>query len=167
MNVNKLTMKAQEAMAETQTIVTDRQQQELAPEHLLLALLNQKDGVVAAIADKLQVAAGLRDGVEQAIGKRPQVSGGTPYLSPALEKVFSSAEKEAKKLKDDFVSTEHLLLGIIDEGTSAAAVVLKTHQVTKDKVMQALVGIRGSQRITDQNPEDKYQALQKYGRDLT
>jgi ATP-dependent Clp protease ATP-binding subunit ClpB len=167
MNTNKLTIKAQEALADMQSTAEEHQQQELAPEHLLLALLNQKDGVVPAITDKLQMTDALKRNLEEEIKKRPQVSGGHPYVSSVLEKVISSAEKEAKKLKDDFVSTEHLLLGIMDEGTSAAAVVLKKNTITKDQVMQALVAIRGTQRITDQNPEDKYQALEKYGRDLT
>jgi ATP-dependent Clp protease ATP-binding subunit ClpB len=170
MNTNKLTIKAQEVLADMQTIASDYGHQEIMPEHLLLAMLQQQEGVVPAILAKLQpgnLNTLLRDELVAELKKRPEVSGGQIYVSPALNKVFSLAEKEAKKLKDEFVSTEHFLLGITEEGSSSAAVALKRHNVTKDLVLQTLVDIRGNQRVTDQNPEDKYQALEKYSRDLT
>ena len=174
MNTNKLTIKAQEALAEMQSIASDHQHQELAPEHLLLALMQQPDGVVPSIIEKTRqpgAAASpsdvIKNQLKSDLKKRPEVSGGQVFLSAALNKVFSLAEKEARKLKDEFTSTEHFLLGIIEEGSSAAAAILKQNQVTRDRVLQALADIRGTQRVTDQNPEDKYQALQKYSRDLT
>lgn len=175
MNTNKLTIKAQEALADMQNIAHEHQHQELSPEHLIVALLQQKDGVVPAVLDKIQLpgeaagslAASLLTQVQAELKKRPQVSGGNIYVSGPLNKVFSLAEKEAKKLKDEFTSTEHLLLGVIEEAGSSAAAILKKAAVTRDRVLQVLVEIRGNQRITDQNPEDKYQALEKYSRDLT
>ncbi|MFH1369074.1 MAG: ATP-dependent chaperone ClpB [Elusimicrobiota bacterium] len=168
MNPNKLTIKAQEALSETQNIASESGHQELSPEHLLLALLGQNDGVVPAIIAKFGTTpAGLKTQLENELRKKPQVSGGTPFLSQTFNKVFALAEKEAKNLKDEFVSTEHFFIAISEEGTSAAAKILKSHGINKDAVLSSLVGIRGSQRVTDANPEDKYQALKKYSRDLT
>ncbi|OGS03708.1 MAG: ATP-dependent chaperone ClpB [Elusimicrobia bacterium RIFOXYB12_FULL_50_12] len=175
MNPNKFTNKAQEALVEMQNIAGEYQHQELAAEHLLLALLKQQEGVVSAIIKKIipQSQSGqepqkhLQRQIESDLAKRPKISGGSFYLSPSVNKIFSLSEKEAKNLKDEFVSTEHILLGIVEEASSAAAALLVKSGVTKDKILQSLVEIRGSHRITDQNPEDKYQALEKYSRDLT
>ena len=173
MNPDKLTTRAQEALAQMQSIASEHQHQELAGEHLLLALLEQADGVVPAILAKLQPAGGasiqqtIKSNLTADIEKKPQVSGGSLYLSQPLNKVFQLAEKEAKHLKDEFVSTEHLLLGIIEENSSYASGLLRQAGITRDKVLQTLVEIRGTQRITDQEPEAKYQALEKYSRDLT
>ncbi|MCB4792010.1 MAG: ATP-dependent chaperone ClpB [Elusimicrobia bacterium] len=168
MNINKFTIKAQEAVADMQNIAAEYQHQELSPEHLLMSMLNQAEGVIPAIFAKLQVSLNLVKGqLEEELKKRPQVQGAQVYASATLNKVFSLAEKEAKKLKDEFVSTEHLLTGVIDEGGSGAAVILKKNNITKDQVLKVLIEVRGSQNVTDQNPEDKYQALEKYSRDLT
>lgn len=175
MNPDKLTSRAQEALADMQGIAAEHENQELSAEHLLLALLNQQDGIVPAVISKLQtlehipgqLGGKLISLLEDDIKKKPQVSGASLYLSQAVNKVFSIADKEAKSLKDEFVSTEHLLLGIIEEGSSYASAILRQSGVTKDSVLKVLVEIRGSQRITDQNPEAKYQALEKYSRDLT
>lgn len=189
MNPNKLTTKAQEAISAMQNVASDYQHQELLPEHLLVALLEQSDGVVPAILNKISgqpgipgggppkadgratatddMASRIRSQLQAELKKMPQVSGGQFYVSMPLNKIFSIAEKEAKKLKDEFTSTEHMLIGIIEEGSSGAAVVLRKNGITKDGVLKALVEVRGNQRITDQNPEDKYQALEKYSRDLT
>src|SRR3989339_526422 len=134
-----------------------------------------QEGVVSAIIKKIipQSQSGqepqkhLQRQIESDLAKRPKISGGSFYLSPSVNKIFSLSEKEAKNLKDEFVSTEHILLGIVEEASSAAAALLVKSGVTKDKILQSLVEIRGSHRITDQNPEDKYQALEKYSRDLT
>jgi len=174
MNTNKLTIKAQEALSDMQNIASDLGHQEILPEHLLLALLRQADGVVKTVVDRvspLQSGAALADAVAseltEELAKKPKISGGNVYVSTGLNKVFSIAEKESKRLKDEFTSTEHFLLGIIEEGSSYAAAVLKKNGVTKDTALKALVDIRGTQTITDQNPEAKYQALEKYSRDLT
>ena len=173
MNPNKLTTKAQEALHEMQNIASEHQNQEITPEHLISALLNQTEGVVSALIKKIEMTGGpvfaeLKTNIEEDIKKKTSVYGSeNHYLARSLNKVFSLAEKEAKNIKDDFVSTEHLLLGIIEEGSSYASALLKKSGISKDRVMQALIEIRGSHRITDQNPEDKYQALEKYSRDLT
>jgi len=173
MNTNKLTIKAQEALSDMQNMASELGHQEIGPEHLLIALINQPEGVVKAIIDKAAplpqqaLSSALAAELSQELGRRPKVSGGSTYISNSLNKVFTIAEKEAKKLKDEYTSTEHFLLGIIEEGSSPAAVALKRHGITKETVLNSLVAIRGTQTITDQNPEAKYQALEKYSRDLT
>lgn len=169
MNTNKLTIKAQEALAEMQNITEEYQNAEISPEHLLLALLKDSNGVVSLVLNKhsASLSSIIIKLLETELKKRPQVSGSQIYLSQSLNKVFSLAEKEAKNLKDEFVSTEHLLLGIAEESKSYAASVLKENNITKNVILHRLIEIRGTQRVTDQNPEDKYQALEKYSRDLT
>ncbi len=174
MNTNKLTIKAQEALSDMQNVATNLGHQEILPEHLLLALIRQADGVVKTIIDRvspLQSGTPLSEAVAteltNELAKKPKVSGGSVYVSNSLNKAFSIAEKEAKKLKDEFTSTEHFLLAVIEEGSSYAAAVLKKNGVSRDAVLKALVDIRGTQTITNQNPEAKYQALEKYSRDLT
>ncbi|MBN1823869.1 MAG: ATP-dependent chaperone ClpB [Endomicrobiales bacterium] len=170
MNPNKLTIKAQEALASMQSYASEHGHQELTAEHLLFALITQEGGVVRSLLDKitiLQTPERLLSELEAELNKRHKVSGGHAYISQSLNKTLSLAEKEAKKLRDEFVSTEHLFLAILEDGASFAATLLTKNGVTKDSVLKSLVGIRGNQRITDQNPEDKYQVLEKYSRDLT
>jgi len=170
MNLNRYTEKAQEAIVAAQQIADRAGHPEILPEHVLLALIEQPEGIVPAVLGKMDVqpaatAATLR-GV---IDRLPRVQGGAqPGLSARLRRVANAAEDEAQRLKDDYTSTEHLLLAIAGEaGRSPAADALKQAGVTKDAVLQALTSIRGSQRVTDQAPEGKYQALERYGRDLT
>src|SRR5665213_715410 len=168
MNPNKLTTKAQEALQAVQTIASERGHQALEPEHLLLALLDQKDGVMMATLQKMNIQTdGLRDAVEKALQKLPQVSGSQPYMSRDLIQVLDNAEAQAKALQDDYTSTEHFLLSLIKDSKSAAGQALARAGVTSEGVLKALASVRGSQRVTDQDPESKYQALEKYGRDLT
>jgi ATP-dependent Clp protease ATP-binding subunit ClpB len=169
MNLNKFTEKAQEAVIAAQTTARDRAHPQIEPEHLLLALVEQQDGVVPEVLRKMNVdPARVASAMTTALANLPQAYGTEPSLSPRLRKVTDIAQDEAERLKDEFVSTEHLLLGIVSEGgRSAAAAELKELNVTKDGVYQALTSVRGSQRVTDQNPEGKYQALERYGRDLT
>jgi len=164
----KLTTKAQEAVQAAQDRAGKLRHQQLDVEHALLALLEQQDGVVLPLLKKLGADPGsVQADVEEALTKVPKVEGLVQtYLSPRLGKVFEQAEQEAEKLKDEYVSTEHLLIAIA-EGDGAARDILARHGVTRDRIFAALVDIRGSQRVTDQNPEDKYQALTRYGRDLT
>ena len=164
----KLTTKAQEAVQAAQDRAGKLHHQQLDVEHALLALLEQQDGVVLPLLKKLGADPGsVHADVEQALTTVPKVEGLVQtYLSPRLGKVFEQAEQEAEKLKDEYVSTEHLLIAIA-EGDGAARDILARHGVTRDRIFAALVDIRGSQRVTDQNPEDKYQALTRYGRDLT
>ncbi|MDR2425636.1 MAG: ATP-dependent chaperone ClpB [Endomicrobium sp.] len=174
MNLNKWTIKSQEALAEAQNIALEYGNQEITEEHLLYALVKQDEGTVKAIIKK-SAAAGqeelvlaniLKDLIKE-IEKRPKVSGGNLHLSQSLNKILADCEKTAKNLKDDYISTEHILIAISDEASVDASKILKKYGLTKDSILKILISIRGDQRVTDQNPEDKYQALEKYGRDLT
>jgi len=170
MNLNRSTEKAQEAILGAQQLAERAGHPEVQPEHLLLSLLTQSDGIVPAVLAKMNVNPTAVGGTVQGlVDKLPKVQGGTqPGLSSRLRQVLTSAEQEAERLKDEFTSTEHLLLAIASEGgRSGAADALKKQGVTKDAIFKALTSVRGSQRVTDQNPEGKYQALERYGRDLT
>jgi ATP-dependent Clp protease ATP-binding subunit ClpB len=165
---DKLTLKATEAVQAAQDSASKRHHQHIEVEHLLLALMEQTDGVVLPLLKKLGADPGrIKGDIEEFLNRLPKVEGLVQtYLSPRLGKIFERAEQEAERLKDEYVSTEHLLIAISD-GDGAARDILNRHGVTKDNIFTVLVDIRGSQRVTDQNPEDKYQALTRYGRDLT
>ena len=170
MNLNKYTEKAQEAVIAAQTLATDLNHAQIEPEHLALALLEQADGIVPALVRKMNADPKLlADQVREELKRQPAAYGGSqPTLGSRLRAVTGAAEAEAARLKDDFVSTEHLLLGIVSEGgRTAANRVLQQHHITKDRIFEVLTQVRGAQRVTDQNPEAKYEALEKYGRDLT
>jgi len=174
MNLSKFTVKSQEALADAQNIAQDYGNQEITPEHLLYALVKQDGGTVKAVIFKYAAAgqedlllANIAKDLLAEIEKRPKVSGGNVFLSQALNKILNNSERAAKDLKDDFVSTEHILIAIADETGEACSKILKKYGLTKDVILKTLVSIRGDQRVTDQSPEDKYQALEKYGRDLT
>jgi ATP-dependent Clp protease ATP-binding subunit ClpB len=169
MRLDKLTIKSQEALQQAQGLAEKRNHQAIDVEHLLFALMGQKEGVVLAILQKLGVPLGMvTERLEKALDRMPQITGaaGQTYITPRLKKVIESAESEAEALKDEYVSTEHLLLAMVQDSGDAGKV-LKEQGASRDKILNALVGIRGAQRITDPNPEEKYQALEKYGRDLT
>jgi ATP-dependent Clp protease ATP-binding subunit ClpB len=165
---DKFTLKSQEAVQAAQELAAKGKQQQIEPEHLVAALIDQTEGVVLPILKKLGAdPAGVKADIEQAIGRFPSVEGLVQtYVSPRLNKLFEKAEQEAGRLKDEYISSEHLLIAAA-EAEGAAREVLSRHGITKDRIFTALVDIRGSQRVTDQNPEDKYQALARYGRDLT
>ena len=172
MNISKFTIKSQEALADTQDIAIQYGNQEISAEHLLYALLQQEQGIVGTIISKLSaVEQNLKPLIENDILKliesKPKVQGATPYIGQDLNKVLTVSEKIAKDLKDEFVSTEHIFLSIISFSNLEVTKILNKYGITQDKVLKALVEIRGSNRVTDQNPEDKYQALEKYGKDLT
>jgi ATP-dependent Clp protease ATP-binding subunit ClpB len=170
MNLNKLTEKAQEAVLGAQQLAERTNHPQLEPEHLLATLVEQPEGVVPALLRKLNVdPAQVRASVRAELAKSPQAYGGAqPGLSPRFRAVTDAAFAEAERLKDEYVSTEHLLLAIVAEpGRAPAARLLQQQGVTRDRVFEALTAIRGTQRVTDQNPEGKYQALERYGRDLT
>src|SRR5687767_5927643 len=170
MNLNKYTEKAQEAVLAAQRIAEQSNHAQIEPEHLLLALVEQADGIVPALVRKMSVEPTVvGDQLRGELAKQPAAYGGSqPTLSPRLRKVTEAAESEAERLKDEFVSTEHLLIGIASEGgRSVSARTLQQYGITKDRIFEVLTQVRGAQRVTDQNPEAKYEALQKYGRDLT
>ncbi|HEY8650951.1 MAG TPA: ATP-dependent chaperone ClpB [Chthoniobacterales bacterium] len=169
MRPDKFTQKMQEALQAAHDVASEFHHQEINNEHFLIALLDQTGGVTAPILEKLGVAAGaMRDRLREELGRQPKVHGavGQLYLGNELRKTLDAAEREMAKLKDEFTSAEHYLLALASEGGPAAKA-LKDLGVTRDKLMQALQQVRGSQRVTDQNPEGKYQSLEKYGRDLT
>src|SRR5881396_3409364 len=169
MRLDKLTVKAQEALQAAQALASEHGHQSIEPEHLLHALVAQKDGVVAPILGKLGVRADtLASQVDAALEKIPQVRGGSgQYMGERLRAALERAQKQAESMKDEYVSTEHLLVAIAQDRDGAASHALAAAGVTPDAIFKALVDVRGTQRVTDQNPEDKYQALQRYSRDLT
>ena len=168
-NFNKLTIKAQEAIQQAQEIATSYSNQVLEPEHIFAALLQDPEGIVISTLQKLGSNSDLlkiRTG--ELLEKLPKVSGAGSGLSLSKEAsdVLESSAKEASALKDEYVSTEHLLLGLADSKKSSISGLLKSEGITKDNILKALKEVRGSNRVTGQNPEDTYQALQKYGKNL-
>src|SRR4030081_1619476 len=163
MRFDKFTEKAQEAIQGAAELARESGQQAVEPEHLLLALVREEEGVARTLLERAGVSVkAVEPALVSAVERFAKVSGGgQPYLSAALNKAVEHAEKEADRLKDEYISTEHLLLALSD--TKA----LKDAGATHDELLQALRQIRGNQRVTDPNPESKYQALEKYGRDLT
>src|SRR5258706_10698805 len=169
MNLNKFTEKAQEAVMTAQNLATELTHSEITPEHLLVALVEQNGGIVPSILQKMtlnpgQVAAEAR----KLLDTLPKAYGGDVRFSPRVNLVLESAQAEAKRLQDEYVSTEHLFVALATEaGRSPGAALLKRLGITKDTLYQALTQVRGNQRVTSQNPEATYEALTRYGRDLT
>ncbi|MFP6725033.1 MAG: ATP-dependent chaperone ClpB [Candidatus Poribacteria bacterium] len=170
MRYDQFTIKAQEIIQKAQDLAVQTQSPEINPDHLLEALVTQEDGVTQPILQKLGAdVEGIRLALNQARDRNPKVqgTGQEPVVSHTLKRVFDLALKEATHLKDEYLSTEHLLIGIVEEKMSQAAKILKNHGVTKDQVLKSLVAIRGGQQVTDQNAEEKYQSLTRFGQDLT
>src|SRR6202453_716948 len=167
---DKFTVKAQEAVQRANDLASEHGNPELMPVHLLAALLEDKEGIVPPVLEKIGIGpqAVLAD-VYRDIENLPKVSGESAQaaLSNATNKLLEQAFKEASNFKDEYVSTEHLLLAITHLKQDAAAKVLMQHGATYDAILKALISVRGSQKVTDQNPEAKYQALERYARDLT
>jgi ATP-dependent Clp protease ATP-binding subunit ClpB len=172
MTLDKFTVKAQEAVMRAQNLAQENGQQQIEVEHLSKSLLEDVEGVPQAVLKKIGINVGIvQSRVDDEIQKIPRVSGGgavgSVYISPRANNVLNSAMNEMRQLKDEFVSTEHLLLAILSEKGSSSANILQSQGVTKDLIYKVLKEIRGTQRVVDQNPEDKYQALERFGRDLT
>jgi ATP-dependent Clp protease ATP-binding subunit ClpB len=171
MDFNKFTIKNQETLREAQTLASSSGNQQIEPEHLLAALLKEEQGIARSLFRKLGASPGaIGNGIVQAIHQLPKVSGagiGESYLSKRALALLQAAASEAAAMKDEYVSQEHVLLALSAEKGGAAARVLAQNSITRDAILKALLAIRGSQRVTDQNPEEKYQALEKYSRDLT
>ena len=169
MRLDKFTVKAQEAIQAAQSLADQHEHQAVLPEHVLAALLQQREGVVAPILGKLGVRAdGVQQQIEAELARIPKVrGGGGKYLDERLRGTLERAQREAERLKDEYVSTEHLLIAIAQDPDGPAGRALAAAGVTADAIYRALVDVRGTQRVTDPNPEDKYQALQRYSRDLT
>jgi ATP-dependent Clp protease ATP-binding subunit ClpB len=169
MRPDRFTQKMQEALSAAADIASKLSQQEVSNEHFLLALLQQSEGVAVPILQKVGVStARLQEQLQAELSRRPKVSGasGSPHLGSDLRQTLDAAEGEMAKLKDEYLSAEHYLLAL-SQAKDAAGKLLREDGATHDKLMKALVEVRGSQRVTDQNPEEKYQTLEKYGRDLT
>ena len=170
MDINKYTEKAQEAILAAQQLADREGNPEIVPEHLLLTLVEQREGIVPDIARKMNAdPAAIGAAIRAELNKLPRAHGGSqPGLSARLRKVTDDAESEAGRLKDEYVSTEHLFIAIASEGTKSPAVrLLESRGISKDAILQAMTSVRGSQRVTSQNPESTYQSLERYGRDLT
>jgi ATP-dependent Clp protease ATP-binding subunit ClpB len=170
MNINKFTEKAQEAILAAQNLATELHHSEITPEHLLVTLVEQDNGIVPSVLRKMEIdpARAARD-ARGLLDSLPRAYGGTDVrFSPRVKLVTDSAMAEAQRLQDEYVSTEHLLVAIATEvGRSPAAQLLLQLGATKDRIFQALTSVRGNQRVTSQNPETTYEALARYGRDLT
>ncbi|MDX6305602.1 MAG: ATP-dependent Clp protease ATP-binding subunit ClpB [Blastocatellia bacterium] len=168
MRLDKFTLRGQEAIQAGIELAERNQNQQVEPEHLLCAMLEQAEGIVRPLLGKLgaNVQVVLND-CQAAVARFPRVQGGQQYFSPRLTQIFTAAEKQAQKMQDEYISTEHLLLAIADEKDGAGGKLLRQHGVTRDDLLKAIEQTRGGSRITDQNAESNYQALAKYARDLT
>ncbi len=168
MRLDKFTLRAQEAIQAAIELAERNQNQQVEPEHLLAAMLEQPEGIVRPLLGKLavNVPVVLND-LQAANGRFPQVQGGQQYFSPRLSQVFTASQKLAENMKDEFVSTEHLLLSINDEKEGESGKILRQHGVKRDDLVKVIEQTRGGSRITEQNAEENYQALSKYARDLT
>src|SRR5258706_1008996 len=170
MNINKYTEKAREAVAAAVELARESNNPQLEPEHLLVALVEQREGIIPELLRKMNAdPAAMARSARDLLKKLPQAYGGAePGMSPRFRLITDQAQAEADRLKDEFVSTEHLFMALADEGgRSPSAQLLKQNGVTRDSILAALTGVRGSQRVTSENPESTYQALERYGRDLT
>src|SRR6201993_3620807 len=172
MRIDKYTQKMQEALQGAHDLASQANHPEVTNEHFLSALLDQGEGITRPLLEKIGANLDrLREGLRSELERRPKIHGAAAdlRLSNELRSVLDGAEKEMSKLKDEFTSAEHYLLALsaVPQGGIPAAKLFKEFGVTRDKLMQALQQVRGSQRVTDQNPEGKYQTLEKYGRDLT
>src|SRR6266705_2195538 len=165
---DRLTEKTQEAIQQAQTLAQEAQHQEITPEHLLLALLQQPDGTVPPILQQVGVdPARVASDVKAQLDRLPKVYGAETYLGSRLRRLLDAASTEMERLKDEYLSTEHLLLAIVDEANGEGARILQRAGVTREKILEALTKVRGSSRVTDATPESKFLALEKYTRDLT
>jgi len=169
MKWDRFTVMSQEAFQSAQAKAEELGHQEIKPEHLLWAFLNQEENIVNSILTKIGVnSRKILKEMDLALNRIPKVRGsGETYISSSLRQIMSDAQKEADKLKDDYISTEHLFLAVIKEDKSEAAAILRENGVNEDAVLKALMAVRGTQRVTDPQPEGKYQALERYARDIT
>jgi len=170
MRLDKLTVKLQEALQDAISLATESGHQQVEPEHLFFTLLRQQDSIVAAALERLGVVVlSIIKVIEEELQRKPSVSGGNTrvYLSSRMNNLIINAKKEAQGLKDDFISGEHMLLALLLDNDSPITGKLKDLNIDKEKILSSLSTIRGSHRITDDNPEEKFKALEKYGQDIT
>ena len=170
MRMDKLTLKTQNALYEAQNVATQYNHPEITPEHVLYALVNQDDGIFTPIAQRLGASVDeIKRETEMALSAMPKQYGGPGggVMSSVLRDVLNTAWNEAVTLKDEYLSTEHLILGIATTGKTKARDILNAHGFTKENILRVLADIRGNKRVTDESAEDKYNALERFGRDLT
>ena len=170
MRQDKWTIKAQESLQQAMDYASERNNQQIEPEHLLVALLTQEEGVVGEIVNQIGVnQSSLISKVKKLVDNLPKVSGSNTnsYLSNACAQVIEQAEKESKRMQDEFTSTEHFFIALSSDRNTKCGNILSSFGITPEKIYKVLTDIRGNQRITDQNPEDKYQALKRYAKNLT
>ena len=170
--MNRLTQKSLAAIQGAQTLAVEYGQQQIEQEHLLLALVSDGEGFIPQLLTAMGMTVpSFEAAVKAAVNKLPKVSGGgreadKVYVAQDVDRALNSAEQTAQSMKDEYVSVEHLLLGLLDTANSVLKELFRTYNVTREKVMQALAGVRGNQRVTSDNPEETYDALKKYGTDL-
>jgi len=168
MRLDKFTLRGQEAIQAGIELAEKNQNQQVEPEHVLFAMLEQSEGILRPVLGKLgaNVQVVLND-LQAALARLPRVQGGQQYFSPRLSQIFTAAQKQADGMKDEYISTEHLLIAIVDEKDGEAGKILRQHGVNHDDLLKVIEQMRGGVKITDQNAEANYQALSKYGKDLT
>ncbi|MCB0321678.1 MAG: hypothetical protein KDD60_12190, partial [Bdellovibrionales bacterium] len=172
MDINKFTQKSQEVLAASQSKAATLGHQQVDADHLFISLINQSDGTYRRVLEKIGInVQQLSEKAQELLSKKPSVTGpgaesGQIYISQQLGKLLAHAEEEAKRLKDDFVSVEHLGLAMFEHGSKQVITLLQSFQLTKDRFLEALTSVRGNQRVTSANPEATYEALERYGRDL-
>ena len=169
MRFDKFTIKSQELIQNAQSLAGQHNNQQIEPEHLMAAMLSEKDGVAGSLLRKLGASPDeITRQITATVDRLPKVTGGGDgYLSSQSKAILEKAFSEAAAMKDEYVSIEHILLAVVEAAGSAPARILRRHGVDRNALLKALMEIRGSQRITDPNPEEKYQALEKFSRDLT
>src|SRR5918999_3277988 len=163
MRLDRFTLRGQEAIQSAIEAAERNQHQQVEPEHLLLVMLEQPEGVVRPVLGKLgaNMQVVVND-LEAAVARFPKVQGGQQYFSPRLSQVFTASQKQAEKMQDEYISTEHLLMAIADEKDGAAGRILRQHGVSREDLSKVIEQMRGGARVTDQNAEENYQALSKY-----
>ena len=171
MNIQKFTQKSVEAIQKAQSIAIENQNSQIEQEHLLLALLEQDNSLIKELLKKIGTSENFEDAVKTEISKKPQMTGGSRpndsiYVSQDVDQVLNDAEKTATKMKDDYVSVEHIMLAIFDDANKNLKELFKTFNITKNAFLKALSSVRGNTRVTTDNPEETYDALKKYGQDL-
>ena len=171
MNLEKFTQKSLEAIQNSQNIAIENQNSEVEQEHLLLALVEQEDSLIKQLLEKMKVSEEFKLSLEKIVEDKPKMVGGARdisniYVSQDLEQVLTSALRSAQKMKDDYVSVEHIMLGLIDKANSNISALFKKYNISKDKFLKALLDVRGNTRVTSDNPESTYDVLNKYGSDL-
>lgn len=165
MNAQKLTQKSIEAINAAQSAARENQNPQVTQMHMLYAFLSDDNGLISQILKTL-TNSDVKEAVVNEINKLPRVSGGMLYISPELETSFDTAEKQAEKMKDEYISVEHLFIGILEQPCPESKKIFESCGIKKDAFMKALAQIRGSSRVTGTNPEDTYDVLKKYGSDL-